>query len=125
MQSKAATVDDYLTEVPPSRLGAMIRLRDLFQQELKGYEEKMAYGSPGYAKSGVVEAGFASQKQFIAVYILKQDAFNQYINELKGVSSGKGVIRFSRPEQIDFDVLRKMLRGTYLSGTAICGPRQG
>jgi hypothetical protein len=39
---------------------------------------------------------------------------------LKGVSMGKGCIRFTKPEKMDYDVVRKMLKGTYTSNEAIC-----
>lgn len=121
MQSKATTVDDYFLEIPPKRIPAMTNLRKLFRQELKGYEERMQYGGPCYVKNNIVEAGFATQKHFIGVYILKQDAFKKYIGELKGVSYGKGVMRFTKPEDINFGVVQKMLRATYESDKDICG----
>ncbi len=121
MQSKATTVDDYFLEIPPERLAAMKNLRNLFLQELKGYEEKMAYGGPCYAKNNVIEAGFSSQKYFIGFYILKQEVFKQFVTELKGVTYGKGVIRFANPDTIDFKVVKKMLTVTYESNDIICG----
>ncbi len=120
MQSKAATVDEYLKEVPPDRLKALTRLRELFLKELKGYKESMRYGGPYYEKNNIAEAGFASQKHFIGVYILKQDVMEKYKGELKGISVGKGCIRFTKPEKIDFDVVQKMLKGTYRSKTTVC-----
>ena len=120
MQSKAPTVDEYLKEVPEDRLAAMQKLREIFLQELKGYKESMRYGGPCYEKNDVAEAGFMSQKGYIGVYILKKDVMDQYKDELKGVSLGKGVIRFGSPEKINFDVVRKMVRGTYESTTKVC-----
>jgi len=55
----------------------------------------MLYGGPCYVKNNIVEAGFASQKHFIGLYILKQDVMRKYKDELKGVSIGKGVMRFT------------------------------
>ena len=120
MQSKAATVDDYLKEVPAERLKALTQIRELFLQELKGYTEIMRYGGPCYEKNNIAEAGFASQKHFIGVYILKTDVMEKYKGELKGVSTGKGCIRFTNPEKIDFSVVQKMLAGTFLSTYKIC-----
>jgi uncharacterized protein YdhG (YjbR/CyaY superfamily) len=120
MQSKAANVDEYLKEVPPERLKALTQLRELFLKELKGYKESMRYGGPCYEKNNIAEAGFASQKHFIGVYILKQDVMEKYKGELKGISIGKGCIRFTNPEKIDFAVVKKMLAGTYQSKNPIC-----
>lgn len=120
MQSKAATVDEYLKEVPADRLEALKQIRKLFLQELKGYKEIMRYGGPCYEKNNIIEAGFASQKHFIGVYILKQDVMEKYKCELKGVSIGKGCIRFTKPEKIDFTVVQKMLAGTFRSKNPVC-----
>jgi len=121
MQSKAATVDEYLKEVPPDRLEALKKMRELCLKELKGYTETMRYGGPGYEKNGVVEIGFASQKNNIALYILKKDVLDQYREELKGISVGKGAIRYTKPAKIDFAIVQKLIAGTFLSDTVICG----
>src|ERR1700733_13096353 len=102
MQSKAKDVDSYLEEVPGDRLEALTKIRQLCRQELKGYVETMKYGMPGYEKQGIGEVGFASQKHFIALYILKTDVVLSYKHLLKGVSIGKGCIRFTKPAKIDF-----------------------
>ena len=39
----------------------------------------------------------------------------------KGVSLGKGCIRYSRPEKIDFQVVEMMLKATQESRGVICG----
>jgi uncharacterized protein YdhG (YjbR/CyaY superfamily) len=121
MQSKAATVDDYLKEVPAERLAALTKIRQLCLKELKGYKESMRYGLPCYEKNNIAEASFASQKNNIALYILKTDVMQQYKGELKGMSTGKGCIRFTKPEKIDFTIVQKMLAATYLSKNIICG----
>jgi uncharacterized protein YdhG (YjbR/CyaY superfamily) len=81
----------------------------------------MRYGMPSYEKNNIVEASFAGQKNFIALYIAKQDVLKAHNDLLKGVSMGKGCIRFTRPAKIDFDVVRKMLIGTYHSTDIVCG----
>jgi uncharacterized protein YdhG (YjbR/CyaY superfamily) len=120
MQSKAATVDEYLKEVPADRLKALKQMRKLFLQELKGYKEIMQYGGPCYEKNNVIEAGFASQKHFIGLYILKTDVIEKYRNQLKGISVGKGCIRYTNPEKIDFSLVKKMLAATYRSTYRVC-----
>lgn len=121
MQSKAATVDEYLKEVPKERLKALEQIRKLCIEELRGYTETMRYGGPCYEKNNIAEVGFASQKNFIGLYILKQDVMEKFRKELKGISAGKGSIRYTKPEQIDFTIIRKLLDGTYRSDQPICG----
>lgn len=122
MQSSAKTVTDYLQEVPAERQAALTQLRDLCRKTLTGFDEAMTYGMPGYARNGEVEVGFASQKHFIALYILKTDVMAAHQDRLKvkGVSLGKGCIRYSKPEKIDFVVVESLLKATLESDNAIC-----
>ena len=73
--------------------GRVSRWRDL---------EGMAYGIPCYKKSGTIEVAFASQKNYIALYVLKKDVVDAFRAEPAGANIGKGSIRYSRPEQLDF-----------------------
>ena len=83
MQSTAKNVTDYLEEVPAERKPALSRLRDLCRATLTGYEESMSYGLPSYSRNGEIEVGFASQKHFIALYILKNDVMDAHRDLLK------------------------------------------
>jgi hypothetical protein len=38
----------------------------------------------------------------------------------KGISHGKGAIRYSKPEKIDFEVVESMLRATEASEGEVC-----
>ena len=57
-----------------------------------------------------MEVAFASQKRYIAFYILKQPVVDAYRGELVGLSVGKGCIRCPKPEKVDFTVITKLLR---------------
>jgi uncharacterized protein YdhG (YjbR/CyaY superfamily) len=122
MQSQAKTVPAYLREVPAGRRDALKQLRDLCRAMLPGFKEGMYYGLPGYARNGVVEVGFASQRNFIALYILRADVMraHRYMLNIPGVTFGKGCIRYSKPEKIDFKVVEKLLRATMESEGDVC-----
>jgi uncharacterized protein YdhG (YjbR/CyaY superfamily) len=122
MQSNAKDVITYIDEAPAERQEALAGLRDLCRVTLTGFEETMMYGNPAYSRNGVVEVGFASQKKFIGLYILRTDVMNAHKDQLKvkGVTFGKGAIRYSKPERIDFGVVEKMLRGTQESMGPVC-----
>ena len=82
----------------------------------------MQYGGPCYSRNGVVEVGFASQKHFIGLYILRTDVMNAHkeLLKIKGVSLGKGCIRYSKPEKIDFKIVKSMLKATVRSTGEVC-----
>lgn len=114
----------YLKEVPAERPDALLRLRKMSRALLTGFEESMAYGEPTYSRDGEVEVGFASQKNFIGLYTLRvrTDVMNAHQDKLKvkGVTFGKGAIRYSKPERIDFNVVESMLRATVESTGPVC-----
>jgi uncharacterized protein YdhG (YjbR/CyaY superfamily) len=122
MQSTAKSVSSYLQQVPEERQETVAKLRQLCLDVLESYQEGMDYGMPCYKKNGTVEVAFASQKNYISLYILKQDVMEAHKNLLnvKGVSLGKGCIRYSKPEKIDFEVVKKLLVGTLESSSEIC-----
>lgn len=124
VQSKAADVDGYLAEVPVERREVLTRLRDLCRAELPGFTEKMAYGMPAYerAPGGEGEIAFASQKQYISFYLLRTDVRQAFAERLADHDMGKGCLRFRKPEQVDFDLVRDLLRATAAGPGTVCGP---
>lgn len=122
MQSTAKTVAAYIKEAPATRQAALKQLRDLCRATLTGFKESMSYGGPSYSRNGEVEVGFASQKNYIGLYILRTDVMraHRYMLNIPGVTLGKGAIRYSTPEKIDFAVVEKMLRATVESTGPVC-----
>jgi len=120
MQSKAPDVASYLEELPDDRRPALERLRKLCRQALKGWEECMAYGMPAYKRDGEVQVAFASQKQYISLYVLQLDVVDRHRKALTGCRIGKGCIRFSRADRIDFDQIRAVLSDAAQSKSKPC-----
>jgi uncharacterized protein YdhG (YjbR/CyaY superfamily) len=120
MQSKAKDVDQYLTEVPEKRLDVLQKMRALCLATLDGYAESMAYGMPSYTRDGVVEVAFASQKNYISLYILKQDVFDRHRPSLQGLNLGKGCIRYTTPKKVNLAVVQQLLADTVASDAEIC-----
>jgi uncharacterized protein YdhG (YjbR/CyaY superfamily) len=120
MQSKAQSVDEYLKEVPPARLSALNSLRKLCKDILEGYKESMAYGMPSYKNNEQVVIAFASQKQHICFYVLKHEVMINNKELILGLNHGKGCIRYSNPDKIDFEIVKKLLHDSYASKADIC-----
>ncbi len=120
MQSRAKDVGAYIKEAPVDRREALTRLRRLCRRVLKGFDEGMAHGGPCYSRDGTIEVGYASQKHYISLYILRQDALQSQRPFLTGLSVGKGCIRYRRPDQIDFAVVERLLGATRDSTGEVC-----
>jgi uncharacterized protein YdhG (YjbR/CyaY superfamily) len=108
MQSKAKTVTNYFDEVPKDRLTAMREMRKVIRETLKGYEEAMTYGMPTYTKGKTLSVAFNNQKNYIALY-LNPAVIIANKDLLKGISCGKSCVRYTNPNKIDFDVVKKLL----------------
>lgn len=132
MQSKAATVAQYLKEIPEERKDAFNKLRKAIIKNIPdGFKEEMNYGMIGYVvphsiypkgyhckpKDPLPFIGIASQKNFIALYhmglYLNKDLMDWFVKEyLKTtpykLDMGKSCIRFKKPEQIPFDLIEKL-----------------
>ena len=120
MTSQTESVEAYLEKVPVKRREAMRRLRELCVSLLPGYEETMHYGMPSYLKNGEVEVGFASRKQYISLDILKQEVLDRHRPALADLNLGKGCIRYTKPEKIDFALVEQLLTDTLASDAEIC-----
>ncbi|MFE6920895.1 iron chaperone [Nocardia sp. NPDC057663] len=121
VQSKAPDVATYLAELPADRRAALTRLRELCLAELAGFTEVMSHGMPAYERDGVGEIAYASQKQYISFYLLRSDVRTAFADRLSAHDMGKGCLRFRNPAEIDFDLLRDLLRATVSGdGAVIC-----
>ena len=115
-----SSLDDYISAAPSGRREALAELRRLCLEVLVGFEEAMDYGMPGYTRVGVGEVGFANQKQYISLYILRTDVLNAHRERLGRLSVGKGCIRYRRAEQINWEVVRSMLTMTATTSGPVC-----
>lgn len=132
MQSKAATVDDYIEELPEDRKAAMKKLRAVIKKNIpKGFKEGMGYGMAGYVvphskypagyhcdpAQPLPFMGFASQKNFIAVYsmsVYADPALYKWFTEAhakasaKKLDMGKSCIRYKKPDDIPFELIGEL-----------------
>ncbi|MFJ8162448.1 iron chaperone [Streptomyces sp. NPDC096136] len=112
VRSEAADVDGYLTELPEDRRAVLAEVRRLCRAELAGFDEVMAYGMPAYERDGVCEVAFASQKRYISFYLMRSDVREAFEERLSGQDTGKGCLRFHKPESVDLVLLRDLLKAT-------------
>ena len=120
MKSTAENVDDYVAHVDGLWRPVVERLRSTCLEHLGGYEEVMAYGMPTYLSDGEVEVGFARQVRYLSFYIAKKGVLDARRGEFHDLSLGKGCIRFTRPEQVDWSLIEVLLRDTVTSVERPC-----
>jgi uncharacterized protein YdhG (YjbR/CyaY superfamily) len=106
MQSKAATISEYLEELPPDRRSALNELRALIRRVAPQAEEWMQYGLPAFGDV----CALASQKNYMALYVCEGDIVKAHLPQLGKVSCGKGCIRFKRLADLNLSPVESILR---------------
>ncbi len=135
MTSSAATVEEYLAELPPDRREVIAAVRAVILANLDpAYQEKMAYGMIGYSiphsvypagyhcnpKDPLPFAGLASQKNNMAVYLMslyvQADGSDtawfesEWAKSGKKLDKGKSCIRFKKLADLDLNVLGQAIK---------------
>lgn len=133
MQSKAATVDQYLAELPDDRRAALQTMRKTILANLPpGYEEGMQYGMIGYyvphciypdgyhcdPKQPLPFVGLASQKNYMSIYLgsiymAGDDAAwfrKAWGKSGKKLDLGKACVRFTKIENVPLEVIGEAIR---------------
>lgn len=132
MQSKAATVEQYLAELPADRQKIMTDLRKVIKKNLpKGFEECMNYGMIGFVvphskypagyhcnpKDPLPFFNIASQKNFIAVYhmgLYGNPKLHKWFTDAhakvsaKKLDMGKACIRYKKPGDIPLELIGEL-----------------
>jgi uncharacterized protein YdhG (YjbR/CyaY superfamily) len=132
MRIEATNFDEYLAQVPEDRKKAITELRKVIKKNIpKGFKEAIGYGMPGYVvphslyppgyhcdpKLPLPFIGFASQKNFIALYHMGIYADPQLMkwfttefakHSKTKLDMGKSCIRFKKPDQIPFALIGEL-----------------
>ena len=130
VQSKAATVAEYLAELPEERRKVVSTVRKLVNDNIpKGYKEGVSSGmitwdvplsrsGPTYNKQPLGYAGLAAQKNSYSLYLMGlyvdpkidkrfRDAYRKSGRKL---DCGKCCVRFKNLEQLDVEAVADVLR---------------
>ena len=130
--SKAATVDQYLAELPPERREVVSTVRDLVRRNLpKGYAETMNWGMISYelplARYPNTYNGqplsyvtLAAQKNYYALYLMGAYQGSDQAKQLadafkragKKLDMGKACLRFKTLDDLPLDAVARTIAST-------------
>ena len=133
MQSKVATVEQYLSELPADRRQVVQAVRTVMKRNLaEGFEEVMQYGMIGYCvphklfpqgyhcdpKQPLPFAALAAQKNYYSIYLMAlaegsggEATFRAAWEKTgRSLDMGKCCVRFRRLEDVALDVLATTLK---------------
>jgi uncharacterized protein YdhG (YjbR/CyaY superfamily) len=106
MTSNASTITEYLEELPAERRAALSELRSLIHRVTPKTVEAMKYGLPSFGEL----CAFASQKNYMALYVCEGEIVKAHLAQLGKVSCGKGCIRFKRIQDLNLPVVENILK---------------
>jgi Domain of unknown function (DU1801) len=132
LRSDAATVDEYMAELPDDRREAIAALRDLIVENLPpGYEESMLWGMITYAVplerypdtyngQPLSYVSLANQKRHMALYLMgvysddaeAADFRRRWEAAGHKLDMGKSCVRFKRLEDVPLDVVADAVAST-------------
>jgi hypothetical protein len=133
MQSKATSVEQYLSALPADRRAALEAVRKVIRTNLdKEYEEGMQYGMIGYyvphrvfpagyhcdPRQPLPFAGLAAQKNYMSLYLMcvyGHGPLAEWFREAwaktgKKLDMGKACVRFKKVEDLALDVIGEAIR---------------
>ena len=132
MQSKATTVEEYLSELSEDRKAPMLKLREAIKNNLpEGFEEVISYGMLGYVvPHSIYPAGYhctpklplpfinlALQKNTISLYHMgiygDKNLLDWFVAEYSKhakskIDMGKGCFRFKKMDDIPYDLIGEL-----------------
>ena len=131
-KSKAATVDEYLAELPEDRRAALAEVREVVLRNLPaGYVETMSWGMIGYEiplerypktynGQPLMYAALGSQKNYCAVYLMgvygDGEQARRFKEEFKRAGKkldmGKSCVRFRTADDLALDAVGEVIAGT-------------
>ncbi|HEY5727317.1 MAG TPA: DUF1801 domain-containing protein [Acidimicrobiia bacterium] len=131
VSSKAATVDEYLAELPEERREAIATVRRFILDHLpEGYVEGMNWGMivyeiplerypDMYNKQPIGLVALASQKNYMSLYVWGPDAWaedgefrRRWKETGKKLDMGKSCVRFRKVDDLAFDVIGDAIAAT-------------
>ena len=122
----AGTPDEYIDRLGEPRRSHIRELHALIRENAPHLEPHIASGMLAYgpyhyrSKSGSegdwFKIGLASNKHYISLYVMATDPAGagylaeSYKDRLPKADIGRSCVRFKRPEELDQDVLRQLIR---------------
>lgn len=117
MKTIYLTVDDYLADLDEGRRASLSALRAIIRSAVPQATESISYNMPAYEYEGMLCA-FAAQKHYLSFYLLNGEVVDQHRELLKGLSVGKGCIRFKTISSLGETTIRSLLSAAVAANEA-------
>ena len=106
------TISNYFENLSEDRKKNIEDVRELIKMTYPDIEETMHYKMPTYVLNDEILCALASQKQYMALYIMPHDLLEDFRDELEKYDCGKSCIRFKKLENEDLELFERILQYT-------------
>lgn len=105
-------LDHYYGSLPGERRDALLAIRQLVRRTWPEATEDMSHNMPTFHLGSHALCAIASQKHFMALYVIPYDLLGAFKNDLKVHDCGKSCIRFKRLDAATYDLFDRIIKYT-------------
>lgn len=103
------TFAEYIDSLNGDRKQAILEIDTSIRTIVADVEVSMKYKMPTYGRDGQILCALASQKNYMALYIMPYDLLEEFDDQLEKYDCGKSCIRFSKLEEEDLDLFSEII----------------
>lgn len=104
----AKTIDEYISRYPATTQAKLKKLRKLILEEVPDAQESISYAIPAFTYHGRL-IYFAAYEKHISIYPFPSGD-ERFQKLAEGYKTSKGTIQFPHDKQIDYDLMREIVR---------------
>jgi uncharacterized protein YdhG (YjbR/CyaY superfamily) len=104
-----ADVEAYLARVPDAMRPAVEVLRETIRAAAPDAEEGISYGAPAFRYHGRPLVAYGAAKAHYAFYVMDPAVLEAHADELTGLDTSKGTIRFKAGSAFPADLVTRLV----------------
>lgn len=102
--------DDYLARIPDDQRLALQKLREQVLKAAPGAEECVAWQMPSFRVEGRLLVCYAAARHHCSLYPMSSDLMEEMADELAGLDTSKGTIRFQPVKPLPAALVRRIVK---------------
>jgi uncharacterized protein YdhG (YjbR/CyaY superfamily) len=119
--SRSVEVDGFLAGLPEDQRQALEALRRTIAAAAPGAVEGIGYGVPAFKYRGRPLVSFGAGKSHCSFYVQSPAVMDAHRDELAGLDTSKGTIRFAPDEPLPAALVTKLVRARIAETDAAAG----
>lgn len=102
--------DEYLARIPDDQRLALQKLREQVLKAAPGAEECVAWQMPSFRVDGRLLVCYAAARHHCSLYPMSSDLMEEMADELAGLDTSKGTIRFQPAKPLPATLVRRIVK---------------